>query len=58
MYQQEASHGDVLPEHFASLVSRSRAWALHYGVILRQTGLADEPLHADMGRRALANLAA
>ena len=58
LYQQEASHGDVLPERFGSLVSRARAWALHYGVILRQTGLADEPLHADMGRQTLANLAA
>ncbi|MCP5181442.1 MAG: phosphotransferase [Pseudomonadales bacterium] len=40
------------------LVSRARGWAFAYGVMLLGAGLVDNPEHAAVGRRALANLTA
>lgn len=37
-------------------LDRARGWAVFYGVILLQTGLADFPPHVPMGRKVLAGL--
>ena len=40
----------------AALINRAKAWAVHIGAILLETGLRDTPRHAEMGRRVLARV--
>ena len=55
LYRHQATHTDAATG-FEALIKRARGWALLYGVMLRVTGLVDNPVHAEMGRRALENL--
>jgi len=46
----------ALPHISEATWQRARGWAILFAVLLLDTGLVNEPRHADIGRRALKNL--
>jgi aminoglycoside phosphotransferase (APT) family kinase protein len=48
-----AAYGDLS----AATLARARGWALHLGAVLLDTGLVDNPRHAEIGERTLRRLA-